>query len=66
MFRKFATSVFIVRYFPVFAGISMGVSLFFGMSFALWGPDSDRTWSAVFMLLAIVLLSVLAIYDDQP
>ena len=35
MFRKSVLTAAIVRYCPMLIGLSMGLSLFFGMSFAL-------------------------------
>ena len=63
MFRKSVLNAAVVRYCPLLIGLSMGLSLFFGMSFALWGPASDRTASLSMMVLSAVLLLAFAACD---
>ena len=65
MFRKSVLTAAIVRYCPMLIGLFMGLSLFFGMSFALWGPESDRTASLSLMVLSAVLLLAFATCDTN-
>ena len=65
MFCKSLLTAAIVRYCPMLIGLSMGLSLFFGMSFALWGPESDRTASLSMMVLSAVLLLAFAACDTN-
>jgi hypothetical protein len=65
MFRKSVLNAAVVRYCPLLIGLSMGLSLFFGMSFALWGPESDRTASLSMMVLSAVLLLAFAACDTN-
>ena len=65
MFRKLFCRRTLLRYLPFMIGFSLMTALFYGMSFALWGPDSHRNLSLALMLLSALLTAVLAL-NDKP
>ncbi|MFH6973154.1 hypothetical protein ACG2K1_02195 [Neisseria sp. 23W00296] len=65
MFRKLFRHPALLRCLPLSIGLSMYAALFYGMSFALWGPDSHRNLSLALMLLSALLTAVLAL-NDKP
>lgn len=65
MFRKLFRHPALLRCLPLSIGLSMYAALFYGMSFALWGPDFHRTLSLCLLLLSVLLTVVLAINDTS-
>jgi hypothetical protein len=65
MFRKLFCRRTLLRYLPFMIGFSLMTALFYGMSFALWGPDFHRTLSLCLLLLSVLLTVVLAINDTS-
>ena len=62
MFRKLFCRRTLLRYLPFMIGFSLMTALFYGMSFALWGPDFLRSPSLC--LLLSVLLTVVLVLNE--